>query len=349
MATDIRGKRRDFIANGFRPGKVPLFLGTQRLFSADAPTTRIRVERVDPAWIHGRGHDPRQGAVSSKTVVLIGCGSVGAPISQQLAMAGVGRLILVDQDELTWANVGRHPLGAECVGDNKAEALAEGLQKSYPHLQIKGFDSSYEKFATEQPQLLEQADLLICATAEWKMESLLNLQHTHGEIVQPILYTWTEPHACAGHAVLIHSGSPCFQCGMTLAGDARAPVTTWPRDTETRLEPACGAVFQPYGPIELMGTISVAASLVLDSLLGKATKATHRIWAGPQSLLAEAGGTWSDTWLKGDPSRAKGGFQEECLWEKDFLCPVCNGGDTDVTLLSPSVNPHSASSSPTTS
>lgn len=70
MAPDIRGRKRDHALDGFRPGKAPQALLSQRLFSASAPAIRIRVERVDAAWIHGRDHDPRQKELSSKTFLV---------------------------------------------------------------------------------------------------------------------------------------------------------------------------------------------------------------------------------------------------------------------------------------
>jgi hypothetical protein len=343
--TDIRGKRRDRSYDGFRPGKLPKFLVTQRLFSDANPSSRIKVERIDAAWIHGRGYDPHQEHLSKKKIVIIGCGSVGAPIAQHLAMAGAGQLSLVDPELLSWANVGRHPLGAEHVGDSKAETLAQKLQLSYPHAEIRGFALSYAEFQSKETPLLADADLIICATADWEMESLLNLQHTRGEITAHVLYTWTEPHACAGHAVFIPSSSPCFQCGMTLQGKARIAITVWPRDTEARSEPACGAVFQPYGPIELQGTISLAASLALDGLLRRIKQAVHRVWAGPHSLVVEAGGDWSDAWRKGHPERENGGMQEDWIWEKDDLCPVCGGNATGAASASELETPNSVSSS----
>ena len=61
-------------------------------------------------WVHGRGHDARQKVLAEKYVVIAGCGSVGGPVAQQLAMAGVGQSTLVDPETLTWSNIGRHPL-----------------------------------------------------------------------------------------------------------------------------------------------------------------------------------------------------------------------------------------------
>jgi sulfur-carrier protein adenylyltransferase/sulfurtransferase len=342
---DIRGRKRDRSVDGFRPGKAPQALLTQRLFTSTSTASRIKVDRVDPGWIHGRDHDPRQKEVYSKTVILIGCGSVGGPIAQSLTMAGVGRLLLVDDENLSWANVGRHPLGAESVGQNKAKALADRLQKSYPHSRIDGFDMTYERFAELHPDLISNCDLIISATADWKSERILNLRQFLGEIAQPIVYVSTEPNACAGHAVLILPGGPCFQCGLHPTGSNKLEVTVWPAEKKERFEPACGAVFQQYGPIELLGTLSIGASVALDSLLGRLQEATHRIWAGPQSLLQEAGGSWSEEWIMGNLERAKGGFQEERTWARDSLCASCSGNNIEAKSYLKSANLDSASSS----
>lgn len=347
VTMDIRGKRRNRRLNGFRPGKIPPSVTASRLFSSSSAATRLKVNRVDSAWIHGRGYDSHHAKLSGKKVVIVGCGSVGAPIAQQLIMSGVGHLDIIDPEVLTSANVGRHPLGTENVGQNKAIALAENLQRNYPHATIRGFGISYEEFTLQKASSMRDADLIVCATAEWEIEKLLNLQRILGEVPQAILYTWTEPHACAGHAVLLTSASPCFQCGMSLEGEARMTMTKWPAGAKQELfEPACGAVFQPYGPVELQGTISLASSLALDSLLGKQATSIHRVWAGPQSLLIEAGGTWTEAWLEGHPERLRGGFQEELEWTRDELCPACGRNDIGAVFTSESEIRSSDLSSP---
>src|SRR3546814_16742498 len=105
----------------------------QRTFNS-TPVYRSVVQRADPAWIHGRGQDARSELLLKSTVTIIGCGSVGAPVAAILAQSGVGTLYLVDFDELEWANVGRHPLGAPAVSKNKATAPAHPLSADYTHL-----------------------------------------------------------------------------------------------------------------------------------------------------------------------------------------------------------------------
>lgn len=242
VSTDVRGRRHDRTQNGFRVGKVPSSLQAQRLFSAVAAGSRLRVERVDPAWIHGRGHDPRQKELSSKHVLMFGCGSVSGPMAVQLAMAGAGHLMLVDPGVLDWANIGRHPLGADHVDQPKAIALAEMLQKAYPHARFEGFYTSSHRFLQERADLVSTADIIICAIADWKGELDLTLRQASGKIAAPIVYAWTEPNACAGHAVLIFQSGACLQCGFSASGDCKLEVTKWEKET-TQAEPACGAIF----------------------------------------------------------------------------------------------------------
>ena len=80
------------------------------------------------------------------------------------------------------------------------------------------------------------------------------------------------------------------------------------------------AHFQPYGPVELMGTVSAAASLALDALLKKVESAAHRVWAGLRDLLEEQGGAWSDVWSAGHPNRNEGAAPGEyCLATRSRL------------------------------
>ena len=126
----------DPLTKGFRQGRMTKRVALSRYFGA-GPAIRSSVQRADATWVHGRGRDSRSPRLLDSTVVVVGCGSVGAPVACLLAQGGIGRLVLVDYDTLSWPNVGRHSLGAAAVGRNKAEALAERLQPDCPHLQIE--------------------------------------------------------------------------------------------------------------------------------------------------------------------------------------------------------------------
>ncbi|WGS23930.1 MULTISPECIES: ThiF family adenylyltransferase [unclassified Bradyrhizobium] len=112
----VRG--RDPLTAGFRPSIVPEHVARSRFFGGEQ-CDRHSIERVDPAWIHGRDRDARVPRLRGCVVALLGCGSVGAPVAHALARSGVGKLILVDKQMLKSANVGRHTLGVESIDDRR--------------------------------------------------------------------------------------------------------------------------------------------------------------------------------------------------------------------------------------
>jgi len=319
---DVVGRHINSIEAGFRPGLTPRKLIAKRLFNGSTPVTRAAVERADAAWVHGRDQDPRQATLASRRAVIIGCGAIGAPVATQLAMAGVGYILLVDPAILSWANIGRHPLGADSVGFGKAQQLAKKLAVSFPHAHFESRAEEFGAVLQKDQSLLADSDLIVCATGIWSVESALNAWHIGGMRPANILYSWTEPHACAGHAVAIKPDDACLQCQFSRLGDAKTTLTEW-GSVGPKHEPACGAVYQPYGPVELAWTTALASALALDCLLSKISSSTHRIWAGPKAMLEAAGGSWNADWIRDRKEREAGGFLEQRVWAKDLTCPIC--------------------------
>jgi len=285
------------LSRGFRPRSLPAPLLAARFFGS-SEVIRSSVQRADARWIHGRGQDARTESLLGSTILIIGCGSVGAPVACKLAQAGVGHLILVDSDNLSWPNVGRHPLGATEVGRNKAEALAERLQSDFPHLRIEYRPHNLFAILAAEPGLLDTADLIVVATGSWAAENAINRWHVASGRLKPVLYGWTEAHACAGHAVAIVAEGGCFQCHIGRTGVPSFKVVTWPNGgDENREEPACGAHYQPYGPVELSYITATIADLALDCILDLPRRSLHRIFAASPKRVADLGGRWSDEWL----------------------------------------------------
>jgi hypothetical protein len=296
---------REPLSRGFRPGKVPDGVLLARYFG-EGKLLRGSVTRADAAWIHGRGHDPRFEHVGQASVAIIGCGSVGSPIAIALAQAGVGRLVLVDFDILTWANAGRHPLGASAVGQNKAKALAEKLRGEFPNSTIENFDADVDTMVRRHAATLVSCDLIASATGSWSGDGRLEVWRNEGQRM-PIVYAWTEAHACAGHAVLVGQAGGCLRCGFGTTGVPKFQITEWSSGA-LRAEPACGALYQPYGPIELGFINSVAAELALDAILNEEQAPAHRVWVGASRRLRALGGNWTSVWTQDPQFRDEGDF-----------------------------------------
>jgi len=316
-------RRPDPLSRGFRPGHIPKGLLRQRYLAA-AGLTASTVSRVDAAWIHGRDRDPRQEHLARKRVVVLGCGSLGAPIAVKLAAAGVGRFALVDPQAMTGPNTSRHSLGAPDVGQNKAVALRHRLERSYPHLlSVTAYAATWQDALAADDNLFVDADLVVVAIGNWHAEAEFNNWHLRQGRPFRVVYVWTEPRAYAGHAVAICAEGGCFHCGFDDSGGARVPITLWPEDMMREREPGCGAVFQPYGAIEMTYIEALGSELAMDCLLEPPLSTVHRTWVADRHSIERAKGLLNPVWVDDSARRREGSCRDEKLWERRESCPIC--------------------------
>jgi hypothetical protein len=294
---NMYGHKVDLRQKGFRPGRVPETLELSRYLNSAPAPQRLKVKRADSSWIHGRDADPKAQLLAQKKVAIIGIGSVGSFVAELLAASGLGSLTLVDNETLTFANAGRHLLGVNSEGTYKSQGVAELLQKRFPHHSIAGVVSDGQSFLREAAAQNQSYDLILSLAGDWALDCFLNDQYLSplNASSKHIVFGWTEPHAVAGHAVLLTGGNGCFLCHFEEDGLPKLKTVKWKQETMLS-EPACGGSFQPYGPVEIMAINSMIASLAIDSLLGKATSNLHRIYVSDEVRIHETGGEITSEW-----------------------------------------------------
>ena len=115
--------------------------------------------------------------LSTKSVALIGCGSLGSKVGTMLARSGVARFVLVDDDILLPDNFVRNDLDWRDVGSHKANALLRRMTLVNPAAQseiwrarLGGQESSAS--AETMLKLIGDCDLIFDATAN---PDILNL------------------------------------------------------------------------------------------------------------------------------------------------------------------------------
>lgn len=103
------------------------------------------------------------GQLSSARVVIAGCGSGGGQVALQLAMAGVRRFDLFDQDVLEPENVIRHVCGRRYVGQRKVDALADVLLDRNPAIEIERHHADLMS-AANLPECIKRSSAVVLAT-----------------------------------------------------------------------------------------------------------------------------------------------------------------------------------------
>lgn len=71
-----------------------------------------------------------------KKAVFVGCGSVGSLVAVELAKAGVGNFMLIDNDVFGYHNICRHQCGIYDVGRFKTDALADRIFQTNPYATV---------------------------------------------------------------------------------------------------------------------------------------------------------------------------------------------------------------------
>lgn len=284
------------------------------------PVARLRIVRGDPDWIFGRDGNADVAALQTKSVVMIGAGSLGSYIAQQLASSGVGTIRIVDPEILMFENISRHILGTEAVGTFKAEALALRLQRQFRTSDIKGQAIRWQEWVARNKDALKDADLVITTIGDWAQEVHLAdyLQNNPGDVAA--MFAWLEPHAIAAHAIMLRGPQPCFCCGFDTQAELERRMSDWPRPTRREI-PLCGGHFQPYGATALGGHAAAIAETAIKFLLERVEAPAHLLRSAGDP--AAFGGSWRDWWTEACGGRDTDHRQMLLPWPQKDGCPMC--------------------------
>lgn len=118
------------------------------------------------------GPEPLQQRLAQASVVLIGCGGLGSWVASGLACAGVGRLVLLDDDRVALSNLNRQILFSEAqIGQLKVEAARRSLLALNSDLKVDTIAKRVMGLSDLVSVLDPQPDLVI-ATADWPPHEL---------------------------------------------------------------------------------------------------------------------------------------------------------------------------------
>lgn len=104
-----------------------------------------------------------QSKLKDKHVFIFGLGGVGGYAADALARAGIGKLTLVDFDEVSTSNVNRQLVALNStIGQKKTTLFKDRLRDINPDIELRIFDEFYdenknEKFFDERPDCVIDA------------------------------------------------------------------------------------------------------------------------------------------------------------------------------------------------
>lgn len=108
------------------------------------------------------------------TVALVGLGGLGSPTAMYLATAGVGSLILIDDDAVELSNLQRQIVHRDAnIGLNKAESAASTLKQLAPDCDVQIRTERLQDMDSARA-LAREADVIVDGTDNFSTRYLLN-------------------------------------------------------------------------------------------------------------------------------------------------------------------------------
>lgn len=270
---------------------------THPLFGSGGTTNIIPciVKRVDPEYMLARGGNGSN--FMDKKVLVIGGGSVGSAVCEELIKAAVINIDVVDKEQLDIDNCYRHNCGFMYVNKKKADAIKEKLGSYYPHSNVIAFSMAIEDAISKKKIDFHKYDAVIVATGNATVNQFL-MNFFRKEIPgKPILFSWLDPYGIGGHCLVTNiSENGCYQCLYTndsLHNTASFTATNQQKSFVKDIS-GCGSVYVPYGALDANQTAILAVRKILDVFSGKETSNAIFSWKGSSELFLKEGYSLSD-------------------------------------------------------
>jgi adenylyltransferase/sulfurtransferase len=150
-------------------------------------------------------------------VLIIGLGGLGSPVSLYLAAAGIGELVLVDDDQVDLSNLQRQVVHTTArIGMKKVDSAAQMLREINPDINIVTRAERLDADALQA--LVAQVDLVLDCTDNFSTRFAVNQACVEHQ--KPLV---------SGAAIRMEGqiavfqpgveGSPCYQCLYTEGDD----------------------------------------------------------------------------------------------------------------------------------
>jgi molybdopterin/thiamine biosynthesis adenylyltransferase len=272
---------------GFRDHKIR---GEVQLTSCFGRRELIKagVDRVDGNRLQARVGNRKTASIGDKRVLIAGCGSIGSKIALNLALSGINKFILVDNEKFSIENVARHICNMSMVGVKKVDSVAEVIQAHMPHVEIQKEANDFYDMIADHSDILEQCDLIISAIGDRNLNLRLNGIHIAKCQDTAALYVWTEVFGYASHSILVapHAGG-CLNCIMDDDYQFRHRVVMLSASETSKQEAGCGSSFLPYGVMDADIAAGTASRLGLSYLMGEIRRSVRWVYLGDLEKASE--------------------------------------------------------------
>ena len=216
--------------------------------------------------------------MNNKCALLLGCGSVGSLVALELARAGVGKFILIDNDILQYHNLCRHQCSIMDVGQYKVFALERRIKEINPSAQVFCFPKIVEQVGRKIfDEYCKPGEAILVGCADNRTADVYSNSIAVSYKVPFISIGFWE-RAFAGEIFywLPNNNMPCYKCALGDGGDLSQRTST-NRRIYTTQEDLSKVNFEPGISVDINFVTTIGIKLILDILNRENEKYTPRL------------------------------------------------------------------------
>ncbi len=149
-----------------------------------------------------------QDKLKRANILIAGAGGLGSPIATYLACAGVGRIVIVDDDTVSASNLNRQTLHwSSDVGRKKTTSAQEKIRAMNPYVEVEIISCTLEE--ANVTGIVGDADLIVDALDNFSARHLLNRNAVKSNI--PLIHGAV--HGFNGQVMtIIPHQTACLKC-----------------------------------------------------------------------------------------------------------------------------------------
>jgi adenylyltransferase/sulfurtransferase len=219
-------------------------------------------------------------SLKNASVLILGLGGLGSPVALYLGAAGVGTMVLIDDDEVDLSNLQRQVIHSQqSIGQSKVESAAAQLSRINPHIQCECITERLDDEALKA--VISKVDLVLDCCDNFSTRFQINklCVETQTPLIsaaairmegQVTVYDARDPE------------SPCYQC-------------LYPEGSEQEMTCSESGVMSPL--VGILGSMQAMEAIKILSGLGENL-------VGKLLMLDAMSMQWRSLKLKKDPKCA---------------------------------------------
>lgn len=224
----------------------------------------LSTHRIDVDYLSSRTSFSSN-EIANKSILLIGCGSIGGYVFHNLIKSGCKNITLVDNDILKPENIFRHFLGVESTYGYKAVSLVNYAKKTLPEINVKAISEKIEDAIIDCDLDFKDFDYIVSATGNHTINRWLNKYLLENKILKTVFYIWNEPLDVGCHVARINiKDGNDYRDIFAINDNGILDLSSYVKNEQTfaKTYSGCNGTFIPYG-----STLSVESSILFMDLL----------------------------------------------------------------------------------